>query len=159
MVVANNVVDQFAAFVIPNESFEKMNHIRLIDYVVKFKDLESVTGLTFFPTKSDHCDNDHDRSSVEVLDLVTELLWHEHGHERECRREHEQIRHNLNLAVDNYSNKNNTGTLKTLEKKRRSFQKRNNGTVLPIHICSIMAFNEIMYLPRGKNKKKENKMN
>ena len=45
-------IDQFAAFVIPNNSFKKTDDIRLIDYVVKIKDLEAVTGLTFFPTNS-----------------------------------------------------------------------------------------------------------
>ena len=43
------MIDDFAAFVIPNDPFKKMDIIFFfIDYVVKIKDLEALARLAFF---------------------------------------------------------------------------------------------------------------
>lgn len=40
---------KFAAFVLPNIQFENYHKINLKDYIVRIRDLESVSGISFFP--------------------------------------------------------------------------------------------------------------
>ena len=73
------VVDQFAAFVLPNTNDDMNNYyheLQLKDCIVKIQDLEAVTGISFVPF------HHHPRSgkkhnndtSLEVFDLMTELI-------------------------------------------------------------------------------------
>lgn len=73
--MVKNVVEEvqdFAAFVVPNHSFEGVDSVNLQDFIVRLTDLEAVTGITFFPEKQGR---DEGSSLVEVFDLITEQVW------------------------------------------------------------------------------------
>ena len=67
-------VQDFAAFVVPNQSFEGVDSVNLQDFIVRLTDLEAVTGITFFPERQGR---EEGSSLLEIFDLITEQVWME----------------------------------------------------------------------------------
>ena len=117
-------VEDFAAFVVPNHSFDGVDRVNLQDYLVRLTDLEAVAGITFFPEKEQ-------QDSLEMFDLITEQVWMKD-----------------NVAMNDLGDRGGTNTIVApapssslpLSKKRRAkIRKRlsemeKNGS-LPTHLC------------------------
>lgn len=130
-------IEHFAAFVVPNDSFEKNNNdndeIKLIDCLVKVKDLEAVTGVSFF--QEDQDSNDYDNG--DIFDLLTELVWYEHGQYGELSN---SMINGDPKSLQNQHHKQQhrwrRNKFKNVQKKLDNYFSRTNSSAYPKHICS-----------------------
>jgi len=76
-------VIKFAAFVLPNSKFEKYEKINLQDFLVRISDLETLSGLQFFPALRESSDVEQmdegqsPQNSLAKWDVLTEEVWME----------------------------------------------------------------------------------
>mmetsp|Transcript_6353 Transcript_6353/g.9233 ORF Transcript_6353/g.9233 Transcript_6353/m.9233 type:complete len:456 (-) Transcript_6353:139-1506(-) len=75
---------KFAAFVLPNDNFERHNEINLADYIVRLSELQAVSGLSFFTFVHQLINKDADTRNLvhlenitNVSDILTEKVWEE----------------------------------------------------------------------------------
>lgn len=129
----NGVLDQFAAWVIPNNEdfFQRMilqddAKINLQDFLVRPSDIEAVTGLQFF---SGDASTTNDGPVMKVLDILTERVWREHGRLSK-----------VSLLTDgSYGEEDDMeyGSSKAKRaKERQQLRKLDDGNHLPSHICT-----------------------
>lgn len=112
--LTNGHIDQFAAFVVPNESFEHKTSVNLQnDFLVRLTDLEAVTGISFFP------DSKVDKENLGLhrdLDFATEEIL-------------SRLERSSNPLC--LSGTENTPSWRILKKR-----KHNKNKVIPKHFCS-----------------------
>lgn len=120
------VIEDFAAFVIPNTSFDDVDSVNLQNFLVRLTDLEAVTGITFFPEVKNG-------EITETLDLITEQVWLQNGHvESNVFDNDEGITNSLASNVPSASSNISKNRRTRIKKKLKDLQK--NGK-LPIHLC------------------------
>mmetsp|Transcript_23786 Transcript_23786/g.36180 ORF Transcript_23786/g.36180 Transcript_23786/m.36180 type:complete len:271 (+) Transcript_23786:892-1704(+) len=120
---SNGDLDKFAAFVVPNDSFEHRDEVNLQrDFLVRLTDLEAVTGILFFP---DNVSGNHD-----MLDLITENMWMEDNGSNNKGGD-PQMKGNKLLAS---ATKMTKGRVTSAKKKLRKL--KSDGEVIPKHFCA-----------------------
>ena len=120
---SNGDLDKFAAFVVPNDSFEHRDEVNLQrDFLVRLTDLEAVTGILFLP---DNVSGNHD-----MLDLITENMWMEDNGSNNKGGD-PQMKGNKLLAS---ATKMTKGRVTSVKKKLRKL--KSDGEVIPKHFCA-----------------------
>ena len=135
-------MDEFAAFVIPNKSFDKMESVNLQDFLVRITDLESVSGITFF-----RCDN-----LKKKLDHITEEVWMRN--ETAVNALDEQIAlcdedEGVGMRKEQPSIEMSKSRKARIRKQSREMQK---GGKLPKHICSGGSCDEVIRVTLSEKK-------
>lgn len=122
---SNGGVDKFAAFVVPNDSFEHGDKVNLQrDFLVRLTDLEAVSGILFFP---DNSSDDHD-----MLDLITEnMLVEDNSRTSNYEGGDPQIRGDKPFAS---AGKMPKGRITSAKNKLRKLN--SDGEFIPKHFCA-----------------------
>eukprot|EP00521_Asterionellopsis_glacialis_P013407 CAMPEP_0195308426 /NCGR_PEP_ID=MMETSP0707-20130614/38219_1 /TAXON_ID=33640 /ORGANISM="Asterionellopsis glacialis, Strain CCMP134" /LENGTH=389 /DNA_ID=CAMNT_0040372693 /DNA_START=136 /DNA_END=1305 /DNA_ORIENTATION=+ len=125
------VIVEFAAFVVPNATEDKKTNSHydqdFTQYLVRWSDLEKVTGIHFFPSLVDD-------TFKKTADILTEDVWHRNSSlvTISAKKQKKTSQSSLLLPSTDKSNNNDSSTNSTADKK---LQKKLRNTTSLQHIC------------------------